>query len=349
MKISSIIIFIFISMTVSGYFKVFAQEINHNDSFFYSSLHYTAKGMAYWYDKAQGGLETLTGIPYSTLGCGNCHVSSCDDCHKVEVEGQLSYSADAASNQDICLACHAREASIMKIDKSKGQKDVHLAQGMQCMDCHSAREMHGDGVVYDSMKQQAAMDTKCEKCHAPVSESIPHTVHGGKVDCKACHVRHVVSCINCHFETLFKEGKRVAIPVSSWLFLMNYDGKVTSANMQTFVVKDNKTFLMFAPQFSHSVMKEGRKCEACHATENVKEVQKGRLNLTWDENGEMKQVHGVIPVVDGIEWKFIAKDRQNEKWIPIENPSAPVMHYAGFGKPLSNEQLKKLSQVQKQN
>ena len=332
---------------VSGNSTVFSQESNQNDLFFHNSLHSTANGMAYWYGEEQGGLETLTGISYSALGCGNCHVSSCDVCHKVEMDGKLSYSTKAASNQEMCLTCHAREASIMKVDKSKTQEDVHFAQGMQCMDCHSAREMHGDGVEYNSMKQQGAMDTNCEKCHDAIGESTSHKIHGDKVDCKACHVRHVVSCTNCHFETLVKEGKRVAIPVSDWLFLMNYDGKVTSANMQTFVVEHDKTFLMFAPQFSHSVMNKGRKCEECHATETVKQVQKGQVNLTWMENGEMKHIHGVIPVGDGVKWNFVPQDRENEKWIPIENPAKPVLHYAGYGTPLSKEQLKRLSKTQR--
>lgn len=40
---------------------------------------------------------------------------------------------------------------------------------------------------------------------------------------------------------------------------MNYGGKVTSANKQTFVVGADKTFFVFAPHIGHSVMKEGRK------------------------------------------------------------------------------------------
>ena len=346
-KSFSIVIFIMLLTIVHGNSDVFAQESNQNDLFFHNSLHYTAQGMAYWYDQAQGGLETVAGVAYADLGCKNCHISSCDVCHKVEKDGKLLYSAKTASNQEMCLTCHAREASIMKIDKSRSQEDAHFAHGMQCMDCHSAREMHGDGVEYNSMKQQGAMDTNCEKCHDAISESTSHKIHGGRVDCKACHVRHVVSCTNCHFETLVKEGKRVAIPVSDWLFLMNYDGKVTSANMQTFVVKENKTFLMFAPQFSHSVMDEGRKCEECHATETVKQVQKGQVNLTWMENGEMKHIDGVIPVADGVLWKFVSQDRENGKWVPIENAAEPVLQYASFGTPLSKAQLKKLSLTQK--
>ncbi|MGB9773300.1 MAG: hypothetical protein ACP5JH_04515 [Bacteroidota bacterium] len=325
----------------------FSQEIKKEDCFFLSSLHATARGMGYWYDKANGGLETITGIPYSDLTCKNCHVSSCDACHKKETNGKLAYSLEAAKNQDKCLSCHAREAAIMKINKEANTPDVHFANGMSCMDCHTAREIHGDGVEYKSMKEQGAMDVKCEQCHESVSKSISHTIHGNKLDCKACHVRQVVSCTNCHFETMIKEKKRVALPVSGWMFLMNYNGKVTSANMQTFVVPGNKTFIIFAPQFSHSVRKEGAKCEECHGTNNVKQVLKGKIDLTWLEKGKVQQTKGVIPVADGVQYNSVYQNFENGTWTPISNPAAPKVQYVGYGSPLTKEQLNKLARQQK--
>ncbi len=320
-----------------------AQTPKTEDCFFFTSLHHTAKGMAHWYDKANGGLETITGMPYSELSCQNCHVSGCDACHKTGTDGKLSYSAKAARNQEMCLKCHAREAAILKIDRAVNQQDVHFAKEMQCLDCHTAREMHGDGAEYTSMKQKDAMDAKCEKCHESVTQSVSHTVHDGKLDCKACHDRHVVSCSNCHFSTLIKEGKRVSLPISGWVFLMNHNGKVTSANMQTFVVEGNKTFLMFAPQHSHSVMKDGRKCDDCHATEIAKKAQKGKLPLTWLEKGEVRHLSGVVPVADGTNYEMIYQDYQAGKWIPIKNPAKPILHYAGYGEPLTKEQLTQLA------
>lgn len=320
-----------------------AEEIKKEEPFFNSSLHYTSRGMAYWYDRKNGGIETITDIPYSKLPCQHCHVSSCDTCHATTVNDKRAYSTEVARNPQICLECHQREASIQKIDKAAHQEDVHFGSNMKCMDCHTAREAHGDGTEYKSMKQSGAMDANCEKCHKSVVPSVSHKVHGEKLDCKACHVRHVVSCSNCHFETLIKEGKKVAIPVSGWIFLMNNNGKVTSANMQTFVVPGNKTFLVFAPQNSHSIMKEGRKCDECHGTEIVKKVQEGKLSLIWLENGNIKNVKGVIPVVNGVIYDAVYQNYKDGKWIPIENPPSPVVHYAGFGEPLTKEQLKKLS------
>jgi hypothetical protein len=343
MKKFSVIMFIFVVFTALVLFgNTYSEEIKKEDCFFLSSQHYTTAGMAYWYDKNNGGLETLTGIPYSELDCKNCHISSCDVCHKADKDKKLSYSVKAAQNEEIGLHCHKREKMMMTMDKDAHQLDVHFAKNMQCKDCHTAKEVHGDGTEYTSMKQPGAMDTKCENCHESVPSSVSHKIHGNKLDCSSCHMRHVASCSNCHFDTLVKQGKRVFIPLSGWVFLMNYDGKVTSANMQTFVVSGNKTFLMFAPQNSHSVMKEGRKCNDCHANENVKNIQKGTLALTWLENGELKQTKGVIPVVEGVKYDSVYQDYKDGKWVPIENPPEPLLHYAGYGTPLTDAQLKKL-------
>jgi len=327
---------------------LFSQENpEHNCVFKKSSLHHTVRGMSYWYSKSQGGLETVTDVPYSDLACNNCHVENCDVCHLTEMGGKAFYTNEASNNQDMCLKCHGREAAMKNIDKKNNTDDVHFAAGMECMDCHTPREMHGDGIEYLSMKQPGAMDVNCEECHAEAGRTISHTIHKNNVDCKSCHVQQVVSCTNCHFETMINEGKRVSVPISGWTFLMNYENKVTSANMQTFVVPGNKTFLMFAPQFSHSVSKAGKRCEDCHANTNVNKVKEGTINLTWLEDGQVEQVKGVIPVVNGVKYNSVYQAFKDGKWTPIENPEKPVVQYVGFGTPLSDEQLNKLLKPQK--
>jgi hypothetical protein len=326
------------------------RPVEESSCFYLRSLHYTANGMAHWYSKENGGLELLTGIPYSELGCKNCHAAGCDRCHKTEtVEGDckaLGYSTRTASKPDMCLNCHGREKAMIGIDYKAKQEDVHLAQGMVCTDCHSAREMHGDGTEYVSMKQPGAMATRCENCHDTLKPTEAHTAHGKKLDCKACHVRHVVSCTNCHFDTLVEKGVRKAIPVSGWVFLMNFQGKVTSASMQTFVTKGDKTFLMFAPHMSHSIMKEGRGCDVCHASEISKEAQRGMLKLTWLENGKVSNLKGVIPVVDRVDYRCVYQNFKDGQWLPIENPDKPLRQYVAFGQPLSKEQLEALAKKQ---
>lgn len=334
---------VLLAMTFFVAHASFSVEEKKQDSFFYSSLHYTVNGMSYWYDKNNGGLESITGVPFSELDCRHCHTSSCDSCHKTTVNGKPVYSIKAAKNQETCLKCHKRIASIHKIDRAANKKDVHLAKEMQCMSCHTGQDVHGDGTEYKSMREPGAVDVKCKKCHQSTTSTVSHTVHKGKLECKACHIRHVVSCTNCHFETYAQEGEKVKIKLSGWLFLMNYGGKVTSANMQTHVVQENKTFLMFAPQNSHSVMKNGRKCNECHATKIVKQVQQGEIDLIWFEDEKLNNLRGVIPVVDGVEYNSVYQDYKDGEWIPIENPSKPKVHYAAFGEPLTESQLKKLS------
>jgi len=323
------------------------ENVSGEECFFLKSLHFTAKGMQYWYGKERGGLETITGIPYSKLGCKNCHVAGCDRCHRTQQGKRLSYTTKAAQCQAMCLKCHGREKAMIRINAAAKKDDVHLSKGMGCTDCHSQREMHGDGAEYKSFRQAGAMDTRCEKCHTCVKPTDAHTVHEGKLDCKACHIRHVVSCTNCHFDHLVKTGKRKAIPVHDWVFLMNHNGKVSSASMQTFVVRPNKTFLMFAPHMSHAIMKEGRKCDGCHGTQTVKEVAKNKkLKLTWLEGGKVQNLKGVIPVVKGVEYNCVYQDLKDGKWIPLKNPAKPVVQFAAFGEPLTKAQLEALAEVQ---
>ncbi len=328
--------------------SVYPSETVKEDSFFKTSLHYTTRGMAYWYSKTNGGLEALTGIPYesSKLDCLNCHVNSCDRCHKIQVNNKFFYSTKSAKEQEICLSCHKREKAIKNIDMIANKQDIHISKGMQCMDCHTSRDIHGDGIRYESMKQLGALDPKCETCHDSINPTTSHKIHKEKLDCKACHVRHVVSCSNCHFGMLVDKQKRVDIKLSNWLFLMNYNGKVTSANMQNFVVPDNegfKTFILFAPQNSHSIMKEGRKCNGCHGTDIVKEIQKGKITITWVEDGETKNINGVIPVVDDVEYETVYQDYKDGKWIVIKNSPKAMLQYAGYGSPLTPEQLRKMA------
>ncbi|MGB6064650.1 MAG: hypothetical protein WBG50_07555 [Desulfomonilaceae bacterium] len=320
-----------------------------HECFFLKSLHFTTNGMKFWYGKEKGGLELLTGVPYSKLDCRNCHVSGCDRCHRTQWGKRLSYTLKTAQNPNMCLQCHSKEKAMIKVDLKAKQEDVHLAKGMTCTDCHSQREMHGDGVQYTSLKEPGAMDTSCKKCHNAVKPTYAHTVHEGKLDCNACHVRHEVSCTNCHFDHLIKTGERKAIPVNGWVFLMNYRGKVTSANMQTFFVRPDKTFLMFAPKMGHSIMKKGRKCDDCHGTKTMHQVQKEkRLKLTWLEDGKVANLKGVIPVARGVKYECAYLDLKDGKWVPVKHPAEPIQQFVEFGEPLTKEQLEALAAHQEE-
>ena len=348
MKRGVFLISVFI-LLLSGFFIIKAtgdEEAQSKEKNFYEkSLHYTNRGLEYWYSKEQGGLEKLTGIPFSELDCTRCHVRTCDTCHKKEVDGELTYSLETARAQEVCQKCHSMETlEDVKKYKTGDTLDVHFKNGMLCMDCHSAREIHGDGKAYLSLQDPGAMDTKCENCHDSLSTIESHVVHEGKLDCNTCHVRDLPSCYNCHFDTRVKENKSVSLPLKNILFLINHEEKVTLANFHTFVYQ-NKAMIVFAPAFPHFVMKEGRKCKECHDTQIVKDIKMDQFKPVVFKEGQLENVSGIIPVLDGMKWDLVFLNHKEGKWTPIEHPLEPLINYSGYSSPLTLEQFNKLEKA----
>jgi hypothetical protein len=311
---------------------------------FENSLHYTNRGFEFKYAKEHGGLERITSIPFSQLSCSQCHVGSCDTCHAKQIEGKTFYSTEVAKSEVACVHCHDFESrTLAQKNPHSPDVDVHFARGMKCMDCHSAREIHGDGTAYDSIQAPGAMDARCENCHRDLSRCPSSAVHNGKVHCNACHTRQLSSCINCHFDTRIKEGKSSSLPLQDALFLINdRRGTVTTAVVHTFVYQ-NRTMIVFAPSFGHSIMKQGRKCGDCHATPVIQALQKGAFQLAaWDKT-ELKNRSGVIPVAEGYNWNFPFLNYVDGHWTPADKPIPPVLNYADYSKPITQGQLEKLA------
>jgi len=315
-------------------------------NFYENSLHYTNRGLEFWYAKEQGGLERITGIPFSDLPCARCHVRSCDTCHKKDKDGRASYSLEPSRSQEVCQNCHSIESlADLKKNPESPTADVHFKKGMKCLDCHTAREVHGDGTPYNSIQDPGALDARCENCHRPEDLKCPGLeAHHGKLDCNACHVRDLPSCYNCHFESRVREGKSLSLPVKNLLFLVNHEGKVTLGNLHTFVY-EKRTMITFAPAFPHLVMKEGRVCRDCHATSIIRDLKAGKLKLIRWENGGLESVRGIVPVLAGRDWGFIFLDYEAGRWTPIEQPAEPLVNFAGYCSPLTDDQLDRLEKA----
>lgn len=321
---------------------------------FATSLHHTTRGMGHWYD-AKDGFSAVTGVPYKELGCKNCHAASCNDCHLAKTEEGYVYSLEGARDSSTCLKCHAREKATIKMDEARGIESVHMS-GMECADCHSAREIHGDGNCYESMRAPGAMDTKCTNCHTAESEDYPqipetrsHTVHKGNLECTACHVSNTMTCYNCHFGELKKTGKKsesFAGKAKDFLLLVKYNGKVTSGTLQTLVGVDNYPFVTYVPYFTHSVTNQGRKCEQCHATNAASTLAKGeRYAPANSQNGKLTFKQGVIPLVPQLlDWPFLEK--KDGKWAEIKTDEEPLIQLGVYAEPFSKRDLEKMSQKQ---
>lgn len=307
-----------------------------------TSLHATGSGMKHWYSKEQGGTELVFGAPYDQLNCSGCHDKSCDSCHEIFTNEKGEKVVKAVKPENACLECHfVEKAELGKLKKENGSADVHFIKGMKCMDCHTSREMHGDGKQYDSFQQTGAMDVSCETCHTDLTTIESHQVHGNKLSCNSCHVRNIPTCYNCHFDTKTNKGKSVSPQLEGMLFLVNHKGQVNPANLHTFVA-GNKAMIVFSPFFSHSIMKEGRTCAECHESDLLLDIRKNNFYpVTW-ENGKLRNVKGVIPVAEKMKWNFVYLKNEDKTWLPLEAPSDVRINYSGFCSPLTQEQLSRL-------
>ena len=310
---------------------------------FPTSLHATVRGMRTVYEE---GYLALTEVPYDTpnLGCGNCHAPAiqnlprrCESCHLVPGEKV----ADST-----CIGCHSRQKTSAAIGL---YPDVHLQAGMHCMDCHSTREMHGDGTEYASMWDEGATDTRCENCHQK-PDSVSHQVHGDKLDCTACHVKSAVSCFSCHFDSQVDQGKKIhAGALHGWTFLVNRNGKVRSGGFQSLTFRNANRYVRWAPFHDHTVTAQPRQCGDCHNNAAVQEYKaNGTIRLTWwdpdapEGQPKLKNLQGVIPVVAGkMRFQFMVND--GTSWVPMsEGVVAPDQETFWSCSGLTDAQMTKL-------
>ena len=318
-------------------------QIISQEFFFNKSLHYTTEGMRYWYEE-QGGFKSITGIPYAELDCKSCHIGSCDQCHDDKNDAAFSYSVATARKQDICLTCHTREATTINFGKQLNMLAVHFANGMVCTDCHKKEDSHGDGNPYISMRDITNPRPACSDCHEADSTLRAHKVHKGKLDCNPCHVKYTTTCMNCHFDQFLATGSRngnsIALPAN--VFLINYNGKVTTGNLQTLVYKGEK-FVAYAPYYTHSIQAPARQCNECHGTEEAKQLRKGEKIRPMDhQGGKFIPKKVAIPIVaDQLDWQFL--DKAGDGWMALKNDKPVHVQNVCYGEPLTKRQINRLA------
>ncbi len=301
------------------------------------SLHGTANGMKWWYEQ-NDGFGPYCGVPYEKAGCGHCHTSSCDQCHKDAAGTQPAVQPEA------CGHCHGRQ----KMEGQLKLSDVHFQAGMQCSECHSSKEIHGDGSHYDTMFSPGAMSVRCENCHSETASNPEHEQHGKQFNCDACHLDSVITCYNCHFETLIKSHKKKAAgALHGYVILLNDDkGKVRAGTYQT-VVYEGKTFVAFGPYHGHTIMSKGRTCIDCHDSKRMLELRDtGKIVMTtWNvAKGKVEHTTGVIPFVpDRFEFQFV--DLGKNGWEPLTKKTGRSQYK--FCSPLNKKQLKAMGAMKK--
>jgi hypothetical protein len=112
----------------------------------------------------QAGTTEVTRLvhPEVTLAIGNDH---CFGCHSRS--GRISTSYEGWQEEDPAAASSGATPTRTLEDGRRFVRvrpDVHFEKGMLCVDCHTAREVMGDGVLYARKSQQVRI--ACEDCHA---------------------------------------------------------------------------------------------------------------------------------------------------------------------------------------
>jgi len=241
-----------------------------------TSLHYTGRGMMSEYVKgAAREFEINMSELYADKGCANCHVVGCSDCH-----GPEPHVEDLSGKIETCDKCHLKKQATfigdMPAHKSRGPSaDIHYEKGLVCVDCHTASEIHGDGIEYVNML--SAVKVTCEDCHenpgkrvngmlvTQYSDNIEsHEIHEGTLDCSACHIAWMPTCVNCHLETMKIEG----IVTDKFHLAKAADGEIKPF-LEMVAMYDNKTHIAYAEYFAHTITDEPHDCEFCHENDEV--------------------------------------------------------------------------------
>ncbi|UCG88708.1 MAG: hypothetical protein JSW71_09295 [Gemmatimonadota bacterium] len=312
-----------------------------------TSLHATGQGLQTYYSASNNGLELFTSVPYAELACKSCHepglTGGCTSCH-TSPDPEVGAQVDAGLAQGMaCAACHGRQAG----EIAAGFSDVHRDAGMTCMDCHTLEDVMGDGTSYSSKQEAGAIDASCENCHASLASNDYHDTHGDLLACAACHMQGLVSCYNCHYQTPMPEGRSELLrEVTSWMFLVNRNGKVHPANMQSMVYQGQR-LLLISPAYSHTIARNAVSgCGDCHGSAHVQDLADDSVLVVaeFDGAGGVRTAEGRIPVPFNYEtslvFDFLVYDAETAAWKVLAR-GQDVTQFL-FAEPLSDEQLKKL-------
>lgn len=128
--------------------------------------------------------------------CGQCHVSRPHSVGKGFVQGHVFNRRPSMTEN--CTACHgSRVGAEFRGEHAGIPADTHYNQGMQCVACHEADELHGQG--NQGLNRYEVSDApRCETCHSVASSNPYHTLHGDKLSCQVCHSVTYKNCYSCH-------------------------------------------------------------------------------------------------------------------------------------------------------
>jgi hypothetical protein len=257
------------------------------------------------------GIDRLDGYrAHHSSGCAACHFNHSDagtyEGSDASIKGKGPYPEkhviDPLPKNDVCAACHNRSGRIALsyegfydgnnslVPTSGGypgpdlisgvrnvrhmSPDVHHEIGMECIDCHTSRDIMGDGYLYENMYTQ--IETACEDCHGTQDE-LPKTSV-----ITAENSEPVRESANYGFKNKFGDEMVLTSKGRTYSNVKKEDGKLYLYSKRNGKKVEIKTI---TGSESHSVKGHGRmECYACHS-ETV--VQCYGCHTTYDEQHKM--------------------------------------------------------------
>ena len=104
-----------------------------------------------------GGTHAVQGLPT---------MDACATCHHRSGRAALSYQGLNDGNNSLVPTRNGMPGPVPGTDArtfTHTAPDVHFTAGMECIDCHTAREVMGDG--YASVDMHGQLEIRCEDCH----------------------------------------------------------------------------------------------------------------------------------------------------------------------------------------
>jgi hypothetical protein len=174
------------------------------------SLHYTNAGMKNGVSPRFSSEEKkVFDEKVFEQSCRSCH-ASCGDCH---VQSPIVSGVNTGfinghefvrkDEEKTCALCHGGRVYPEFTGDYGGRPDVHYRNGMTCLDCHSAEQMHGNGIAYAG-RRDVENKPSCIECHANSMDATPeaeeaHLIHEEVASCTACHTATGYrQCSSCH-------------------------------------------------------------------------------------------------------------------------------------------------------
>lgn len=205
------------------------------------SLHTTLAGYAAnLAERGFGTVDAATAAARFDAQCTKCHVANtegepaCGFCHvsvpQTAGGGLLAGHAfqKTPSQENNCTACHGsrvkdeyygQNSALLERNKAAYdagspwkaadftlKADTHKSAGLDCVGCHSAAEMHGEGAPADDSRYAVTTAPRCEDCHGPgkadasafAAVGLHTSDHLESMDCYVCHAQPYKNCFSCH-------------------------------------------------------------------------------------------------------------------------------------------------------